>query len=121
MNRVVIRRFVGNFGIAGRDFFIPFVFVDQLHGGDHEIVLIDVDDANALRVPSDRADVGDVRADDHPLFGDQQYLIVLEDVGDTGHLAVLVGGLDVRDTDATARLQAVGRDRGALAEALFRD
>src|SRR4051794_7766190 len=122
VNRVVFGRFgIARFGVVRRQILFTIVLVDQLHRGHDGIVLVDVDDANSLRVAADRADVGDVRADDHPLLGDEQHLIVFKHVRNAGNLAVLVGRLDVRDADAAARLQAIRGDGRALAETFFGD
>ena len=47
--------------------------------------------------------------------------IVVVDVGDADDLAVAIGGLDVDDADAAARLQAVFLEPGPLAVAVLRD
>ena len=56
-----------------------------------------------------------------PCCDDQHQLVVVVDVGDADDLAVAVGGLDVDDADAAARLQAVLLELGALAVAVLRD
>src|SRR5207302_2813056 len=122
VDRVVVRRFgIRRFGLVHVDLVFRVVLVDEFDSGDDRIIFIDVDDANALRVAADGANVGDVRADDHALFGDEQHLVVFEHVRDAGHFAVLVRGLDVRDADAAARLQSIRRNGRAFAEALFSD
>src|SRR4051794_906541 len=122
VNRVVFGRFgIARFGVVRREILFAIVLVDQLHRGHDRIVLVNVDDANSLRVAADRTDVGDVRADDHSLLGNEQHLIVFEDVRNAGNLAVLVGRLDVRDADAAARLQAIRGNGRTLAETFFGD
>src|SRR5512132_1104296 len=91
------------------------VFVLESGNRNDFVVLFDFNQPNALRRASDRPDVIGGHADHFPLLRDQHQLVARVDGGNADNASVPVGGLDVDDAQATARLQPVLVQLGALA------
>src|SRR5581483_7273048 len=99
---------------------LSVVLLGEARNRDDAVVALELDQPDALRGAADGPDVAGRHADDHALLRDDQHLVVLLEVGDADHLAVPIGGGDVDDAVASARLHAVLLDLGALAVAALR-
>ena len=81
------------------------------------VALLDADQADALGVAADHADVGDAGPDDDAAGGRQHHLVGVGHLGDRHDRAVAVGGLDVDQPLAAPVLRAVLGQGGPLAVA----
>ena len=97
------------------------VFGGDGHGGGYFVALFEVEEFDALGASAGSADLLGVDTDDLAELADDHHLGGVVDELDAGDLADLGGGLHVDDAGASARLEAVAVDVGALAEAVFAD
>ena len=97
------------------------VFGGDDDGGGDLVVGVEVEELDAGGGAAGGADGLGVDADDLAELADEHHLGGVVDQVDGGDFADLGGGLHGDDALATARLQAVGVDAGALAEAVLAD
>src|SRR5690606_17361087 len=90
-------------------------------GGDDFLALVDAEEGHALRLATDKADIGHRHADDLPARGDQHDIVRILYVIGADDFPVLGGELHVPDPAAAAAGGAVFIGGGAFAEALGRD
>src|SRR5689334_7232227 len=100
---------------------VVVLLLDQPRDRDNPVLILDVDQLDALRRPADRADVVRLHPEDHALLGDQQQFVAFLDVRDPDDLTVTVGRRDVDDADTAARLYSILLDFSPLAEAVLGD
>ena len=97
------------------------VFGGDGHGGGDLVSGVEVEELDAGGAAAGGADLLGVDADDFAELGDDHHLGGVVDQHDAGDFADLGGALHVDDAGASAGLEAVAVDVGALAEAVFRD
>ena len=97
------------------------VFGGDDDGGGDLVVGVEVEELDAGGGAAGGADGLGVDADDLAELADEHHFRGVVDQVDGGDLADLGGGLHGDDALASARLQAVGVDAGALAEAVLAD
>jgi len=97
------------------------VFGGDDDGGGDFVVGVEVEELDAGGGAAGGADGLGVDADDLAELADEHHFRRVVDQVDGGDLADLGGGLHGDDALAAARLQAVGVDIGALAEAVLAD
>lgn len=97
------------------------VFGGDGHGGGDLVVVVEVEEADALGGAAGGADGFGVDADDFAELADDHDLGGVVDELDAGDLADLGTGLHVDDAGSAAGLEAVAVDVGALAVAVFAD
>src|ERR1700693_338107 len=102
------------------ELFFFFLFEERGGGGD-AVVVVEAEQANALRGAAGLADFLGMNADDFALAGDDHDVGLFAHLERRHHRAVAVGGLQVDDTLAAARGDAILGERGALAVALLGD
>src|SRR5215470_2164277 len=99
---------------------LPALLFDE-RGASDQVPARGVDQLDALGAAPGGADLFGFEADQLAVGGDDQHFAVFSDRHDGHHLAVLVGGLDVDQAFAAARLHAVFRQRRLLAESVAGD
>src|SRR5712692_3782555 len=104
-----------------RGWLLLFFFLVEHGGGGDRILLVQSEQAHALRRAAGFADFVGVDADNLPVLGDDHHVGLFGHLERRDHGAVTVGGLQVDDALAAARGDAVFRERRALTEALLRD
>src|SRR5215475_15887050 len=98
----------------------PGLLLDERRAGD-QVAPRRVDQFDALGAASGGANLFGFEADQFAVAGDDQHFAVFADRHDGDHLAVLISGFDVDHALAAARLHAVFRERGLLAETVAGD
>src|SRR5438552_4033844 len=86
----------------------------------HRALIEAARDAHAENVAAADRDRRYRHAQDHPLLGDEQDLVLLEHHRHAGNLAVALSGLDVDHAEPAAMLRRIGGDRRPFAESVLR-
>ena len=68
---------------------------------DHAVIVLHLDQPDALGRPADCADAPRQHPEDFALFGDQHQLVLIPHVRDADHLAIPLATLDVNNTYST--------------------